>query len=99
MSDSTLDRDAELAALQLENAELRERVGAAERAIDELRAEALARRQQVRELVAELPVVMSRKLLMRQMMSDAVHHPDKKGVVVRGVNKARRGVRKAVRKT
>ena len=82
-----------LAALQQENADLRERVAAAETAIEELRAEALDRRQAVRDLVAELPVVMSRKTLLRQVVADAVHHPDKKGVFVRAVNKGRRATR------
>ena len=82
-----------LAALQQENADLRERVVAAETAIEELRSEALERRQAVRDLVAELPVVMSRKTLLRQVVTDAVHHPDKKGVFVRAVNKGRRATR------
>ena len=88
----------ELQRLRVENADLRGRVEAAERAIGELRQEAIARRQQVRDLVADLPVAMSRKTLLRQVLSDAVHHPDKRGVVVRIVNKGRRGVRKVLRK-
>jgi hypothetical protein len=83
----------ELVALRTENADLRHRVIAAEVAIDELRTEALARRQEVRALVADLPVAMSRKTLLRQVASDALHHPDKKGVVVRIVNKIRRKLR------
>jgi len=83
----------ELEELRTENADLRQRVAAAEAAIGELRAEALARRQEVRALVADLPVVMSRKTLLRQVASDVVHHPDKKGVVVRVVNKIRRKLR------
>lgn len=85
-------------ALRDENADLRRRVLVAEAAIQELRAEALERRQEVRALVADLPVVMSRKTLLRQVASDAVHHPDKKGVVVRAVNKVRRTVRNAMRR-
>ena len=83
----------ELEELRTENADLRQRVAAAEAAIAELRAEALARRQEVRALVADLPVAMSRKTLLRQVASDVVHHPDKKGVVVRIVNKIRRKLR------
>jgi hypothetical protein len=90
--------EPEPAALQLENADLRQRVAAAELAIEELRAEALQRRQQVRDLVAELPVVMSRKVLLRQVVRDAIQHPDKKGVVVRAVNKGRRATRKVILK-
>ena len=99
MSDVAADTGDELEALRLENADLRQRVAAAELAIDELRADALDRRQQVRDLVADLPVVMSRKVLLRQVLNDAIHHPDKKGVVVRGVNKGKRGVNKLVRKS
>ena len=91
--------DDELQMLRAENVDLRRRVEAAEAAIGTLREEALQRRQQVRDLVADLPVAMSRKTLLRQVVSDAVHHPDKKGVVVRAVNKARRGVRKATCRT
>ncbi|HEY4331813.1 MAG TPA: hypothetical protein VGM78_04565 [Ilumatobacteraceae bacterium] len=89
----------EIDALRAENADLRQRVAAAEDAIVEMRADALARRQQVRDLVADLPVTMSRKTLLRQVWRDAVTHPDKRGVVVRAVNKLRRGVRKAIRRT
>lgn len=85
-------------ALRDENADLRRRVIAAESAIEQLRTEALERRQAVRTLVADLPVVMSRKTLLRQVVTDAVHHPDKKGVAVRTVNKVRRTVRNALRR-
>jgi hypothetical protein len=92
------DAEAEIVRLRIENDDLRMRVVAAEAAIDELRADALARRQQVRALVADLPVAMSRKTLLRQVVGDVVHHPDKSGVVVRVVNKLRRTVRNAVRR-
>ena len=93
-----MSADDELQLLRAENDDLRRRVEAAEAAIGTLREEALQRRQQVRDLVADLPVAMSRKTLLRQVFSDAVRHPDKKGVAVRAVNKARRGVRKATRR-
>ena len=89
--------ETELETLREENADLRRRVVAAEAAIAELRTEALERRQQVRALVADLPVAMSRKTLLRQVFSDAVHHPDKKGVAVRIVNKVRRTARNTTR--
>ena len=96
MSDVT--DSGELEALREENADLRRRVMAAEAAIAELRTEALERRQQVRALVADLPVAMSRKTLLRQVFTDAFRHPDKKGVAVRIVNKVRRTVRNATRR-
>lgn len=88
----------ELETLREQNADLRRRVVAAESAIAELRTEALERRQQVRSLVADLPVAMSRKTLLRQVLADAVHHPDKKGVAQRIVNKVRRTARNATRR-
>jgi hypothetical protein len=86
-------------ALQRENADLRARVELAEAAIAELRAEALQRRQDVRDLVAELPAAMSRATLLRQVARDVVRHPDKRGVLLRAVGKARRAVRKALPNT
>jgi hypothetical protein len=95
---SDLTDAGELETLREENADLRRRVVAAEVAIAELRTEALERRQQVRALVADLPVAMSRKTLLRQVFTDAVRHPDKKGVAVRIVNKVRRTARNAMRR-
>jgi len=92
-TNATVAESLELDELRTENADLRQRVTAAEAAIAELRVEALARRQEVRALVADLPVAMSRKTLLRQVATDVVHHPDKKGVVVRIVNKIRRKLR------
>ena len=89
---------SEIERLRTENADLRQRVVAAESAISELRADALERRQQVRALVADLPVAMSRKVLLRQVARDAVRHPNKRGVVVRIVNKVRRTVRNTLRR-
>ncbi|MEO7397713.1 MAG: hypothetical protein ABIW84_04040 [Ilumatobacteraceae bacterium] len=95
---SAIAEESELERLRTENAGLRQRVVAAESAIEELRADAFERRQQVRALAADLPVAMSRKTLLRQVVGDALHHPDKGGVAVRVVNKARRTVRGAVRR-
>lgn len=89
---------AEVERLRAENADLLRRVLAAEAAIDELRREALERRQQIRTLVAELPVAMSRKTLLRQIGRDALRHPDKRGVIVRIVNKMRRTARNTTRR-
>lgn len=89
---------SEVERLRVENADLLRRVVAAEAAIDELRNEALERRQQIRTLVAELPVAMSRKTLLRQIGSDALRHPDKRAVVVRIINKMRRTARNTTRR-
>lgn len=89
--------DPEVRALRVENAALLQRVESAEAAIAELRAEALLRRQQVRELVADLPVAISRKTLLRQIIRDGFKHPDKRGVVTRATNKVRRDVGDSLR--
>jgi uncharacterized coiled-coil DUF342 family protein len=57
----------ELDHLRAENAELRRRIEAARAEIDELRVESLQRRDEVRRLVADLPAVVSRKSVVRQM--------------------------------
>ena len=89
------DRDVD--RLCAENAELRRRIDVAEAALADLRAEALARRAEVRELAEAFPAAMSRRVLVRTMASDVVHHPDRRGVVRRGVAKLGRAPRRAWR--
>lgn len=88
---------ASAAGLQTENAELRRRLDLAEAALDELRAEAQQRRTEVRILAESLPTAVSRHAVLREMLRDARHHPDKSGVVRRGAAKAYRAPRKAIR--
>jgi hypothetical protein len=95
--DATGDAADDAHLLRAENAELRRRVEAAEALIDELRAEALARRAEVRTLAEALPLAMSRHALVRAMLHDVRHHPDKAGVATRAVRKLGRAPRKAVR--
>jgi len=83
--------------LERENAELRRRLAVAEGTLGEMQAEALARRAEVRALAESLPTAMSRHALLRSMAHDALHHPDKAGVVKRAIAKAGRAPRKAVR--
>ena len=83
--------------LRDENTELRRRVEAAEQVIEELRAQALQRRAEVRALAEALPKAMSRHALVRGMLHDVRHHPDKGGVLKRGVRKLGRAPRKAAR--
>lgn len=87
----------DLDALQAENAELRRRIGLVEHEIAQLRSEALQRRGEVRTLAEAFPAAMSRHALLTGMARDVRHHPDKKGVVVRGLRKLGRAPRKAVR--
>ena len=72
----------ELERLRVENETLRARVADAQRSLDELRAEALARRAEVRELVEALPAAMSRRSIVAGLWRDVLHHPDKRGVVL-----------------
>ncbi len=83
--------------LATENAELRRRVEAAEQTIAELRADALARRAEVRAMAEALPAALSRHALVTGMLRDVRHHPDKAGVLKRGIRKLGRAPRKAVR--
>ena len=87
----------ELDRLRSQNAELRRRVEATRIEIDELRAESLQRRDEVRSLVEGLPTVVSRRTVMRKMVVQSVHHPDKPGVLGRAVRKLGRAPRKAAR--
>ena len=83
--------------LEAENAELRRRVERAEEQIEVLRAEALARRAEVRSLAEALPAALSRHALVTGMLRDVRHHPDKRGVAQRGLRKLGRAPRKVVR--
>ena len=87
----------ELDHLRSENAELRRRLETTRTEIDELRAEALQRRTEVRQLVADLPNVVSRRAVVREMVREGAQHPDKPGVIGRGLRKIGRGPRKAFR--
>jgi cell division protein FtsB len=59
--------ESDLEQLRAENAELRRRVHAAEARIDELHAEAVRRRAEVRALAERLPAAMSRRALVRSL--------------------------------
>ena len=91
------DDQADLTALQAENAELRRRVELAEHEIAQLRTDALARRAEVRSLAEAFPAAMSRHALLTGMLRDVRHHPDKKGAFGRAVRKLGRAPRKAAR--
>ena len=87
----------ELEHLRSENAELRRRIDEVRAEIDELRAESLQRRAEVRALVADLPTVVSRRTVVRQMFREGASHPDKSGVLGRALRKLGRAPRKALR--
>jgi hypothetical protein len=83
--------------LRDENSELRRRVEAAEQVISQLRTEALQRRAEVRAMAEALPTAMSRHALVKGMLHDVRHHPDKSGVAGRALRKLGRAPRKALR--
>ncbi len=87
----------ELDHLRFENAELRRRIEVVAAEIDQLRAESLERRDEVRRLVADLPSVVSRRVVVRELLRDGANHPDKSGVLGRALRKLGRAPRKAVR--
>lgn len=64
----------ELDHLRSENAELRRRIEIVSVEIDQLRAESLQRRDEVRRLVADLPSVVSRRAVVRQMLRRGTRH-------------------------
>ena len=83
--------------LEAENAELRRRFDVVDGELDALRAESLARRQEVRELAESLPTAESRKVLLTQMANDLRNHPDKKRMAGRAWQKLLRGPKKLAR--
>ncbi len=87
----------ELDHLRAENAELRRRIEVVGAEIDQLRAESLQRRDEVRQLVADMPTVVSRRVVVRELFRDGAGHPDKSGVLGRALRKLGRAPRKAVR--
>lgn len=87
MPETPHERHDEVALLRAENAELQRRVAEVDEALEVLRSEALERRAAVRELAESLPTAMSRRALLVQMGRDVRHHPDKIGVVRRGIAK------------
>jgi hypothetical protein len=89
--------ESEIATLRTENAELRRRVELAETEIARLRADAIERRAEVRSLAEAFPNAMSRHALLRGMLHDLSHHPDKRGAFGRARRKLGRAPRKALR--
>ena len=88
---------ARLDELEAENTELRRRINLVDSELNDLRAESLRRRQEVRTLAESLPTAESRKVLLTQMVNDLRHHPDKKRMAGRAWQKLLRGPRKLAR--
>jgi len=92
-----MSNDPGLAGAELESEELRRRLEVVERLLDDLQAESLQRRAEVRALVADLPAVVSRRTVLRALVVDSMQHPDKAGVATRALRKLGRAPRKLVR--
>lgn len=57
------------------------------RKLDELEAEANARRAELRAIAAQLPATISRRALLRAVVTDLRHSPNKGAIVKRAVSK------------
>ncbi len=68
------------------------------RELDRLRAEANARRDELRQIAADLPAAMSRRALLRALVGDVRRAPNKGEIVKRGLAKLGRAPRRALRR-
>jgi hypothetical protein len=57
------------------------------RRLDELEAESHARRDELREIAAQLPAALSRKALARAVVADLRHSPNKGEIAWRAIKK------------
>jgi hypothetical protein len=64
-----------------------------EQRLDELQRESERRRQELREIAAELPAAMSRRAILRAMAADFRRAPGRGDVVRRGFAKAAKAPR------
>lgn len=69
------------------------------RTLDELEAEANARRTELRAIAAQLPAVMSRRALGRAVLVDLRRSPNKGAIARRGVSKVVRAPLHAAKRT
>ncbi|HUF98863.1 MAG TPA: hypothetical protein VMM60_12110 [Ilumatobacter sp.] len=63
---------------------------ALEAQLDELQRESEARREELKALAAAMPEATSRRLLVKQMVSELVHAPDRTSVAKRAILKVLR---------
>jgi hypothetical protein len=71
---------------------------AIERTLDELQLESEQRRQELREIAAQLPAAVGRRAMLRAMAVDFRHAPGKADLVLRAVRKLARAPRGAYRR-
>ncbi len=70
-------------------------VPSVEERLDELQRQSEQRRQELREIAAQLPAGLSRRAFLRSMAADFRHAPGKGDIVVRMWRKAARAPREA----
>lgn len=66
--------------------------------LDQLHAESVARRAELREIAEQLPATLSRRALLKSMLVDVRHAPRKGAIVKRAVRKMARAPRAAARR-
>ncbi len=71
--------------------------GSIEERLDELQRESEQRRQELREIAAELPAALSRRQLLRAIVVDIRQAPARGSIASRAVTKAARAPRKLYR--
>jgi hypothetical protein len=91
------DVSTDVDTLRRDNEELRRRLDVAVAELDTLRRESLVRQAEVRSLAEALPLAVSRRRVIGDMLREARHHPDRRGVAGRAVKKLGRAPRKAWR--
>jgi hypothetical protein len=91
------ESDRRCAELRAENDELTRRLELVDAELRQLRDETLARRAEVRALAEALPLAVSRRTLLGQMVRDVMGHPDKGRMTGRAVRKVGRAPGKLVR--
>ena len=70
-------------------------VPSVEERLDELQRQSEQRRQELREIAAQLPAGLSRRAFLRSMAADFRHAPGKGDIVVPGVAQGGEGAREA----
>ena len=66
--------------------------------LDQLHAESVARRAELRAIAEQLPATLSRRALLKSMLVDVRHAPRKGAIVKRAVRKMARAPRAAARR-
>jgi hypothetical protein len=66
--------------------------------LDQLHAESVARRAELKSIAEQLPATLSRRALIRSALADLRHAPNKAAIASRGLRKLARAPRSIVRR-